>query len=100
MRRRIRTAITLVAAIAGAGCEDGPSQTFSTAPPGVGSLWNGPPAGAIIPDSGTVVGSAKRGFDATTGGSNADTLLGPSEEEGGLGGQFLDAHLAAGSGGE
>jgi hypothetical protein len=66
--------ITLAAALSGAACEDGPSQTFTLAPPGAGSIWNGPGAGAAAPDSGLFVAPATRSFDASTGGSNANDL--------------------------
>ncbi len=48
MRRCITSAITLVAAVAGVACEDGPSQTYATAPPNAGNLWNNGNTPALV----------------------------------------------------
>ena len=57
----------------GTGCEDGPNQPYSPAPPGASATWNGPPS-AGIPDGGVYVPPATEGFDASFGGQNANDL--------------------------
>ena len=84
MRRSIATVIPLVAALAGAACEDGPSQTFAPAPTGAGTIWNGTPGGGGIPsEAGTFVSKATQTFgaDANAGGQNANQTLTAVQEK-------------------
>ena len=54
MRRSFK-ALSIIVAVAGvtglAGCEDGPSQTFSVAPAGAGQLWNNGNTPAAVTDA-------------------------------------------------
>lgn len=82
MRRSVATVITLVAAFAGAACEDGPSQTYSVAPANAGSVWNGPPGGGgVVTDGGTFVSPATQSFDAQVGGQNANLLCTAAQQK-------------------
>jgi hypothetical protein len=62
--RRSATALSIAIALTGAACEDGPSQTFSPAPPNAGELWNNGNTAAVVNDAGasltaTFSGSSK-----------------------------------------
>src|ERR1700678_2492462 len=85
MRRTIATVIRVAlvgAALAGAACEDGPSQTFSPAPTGAANVWNGTPANGGIPaEAGIFVSKATEGFDAQVGGQNANNLCTAVQEK-------------------
>lgn len=70
MRRSALKRLALFGAVAAAsaftaGCEDGPNQTFSPAPPGAANLWNNGGTDASYNDPAT------QDFDAGGGGTNA-----------------------------
>jgi hypothetical protein len=82
MRRYVLFVVAL-APLIGVGCEDGPNQTYSPAPPGAGAVWNGPPAtGGIKADGGAYVPGATQGYDGSVGGTNAnERCTGPQEKD-------------------
>jgi hypothetical protein len=63
------------------GCEDGPNQTFSPAPPNAGSVWNGPPGQGGLADGGAFVATASQSYDASVGGQNANDLCTATQEK-------------------
>ena len=86
MRRSV-TQFFLLAATAtvalglGVGCEDGPSQTFNSAPSGAGGIWNGPAGGAIAIDGGTFASGATQTTTTQVGGQNANILCTAAQEK-------------------
>jgi hypothetical protein len=79
--RKLACVVAVVAASYGlAGCEDGPNQTYTPAPPNAAEAWNGPSANGI-PEGATLSGSAKQGYDAGFGGTNANTLCTADQEK-------------------
>src|SRR6516164_7131218 len=63
MRRSITLLIAALSSMSLLGCEDGPNQTYSPAPPGAGDFLNGqnPGSGPVI-DPATA--SLQQGFDS------------------------------------
>ena len=77
MRRSVFTPVFPLAlgALALAGCEDGPNQTFQPAPANAASVYNSEgqqDAGAVDPGS--------QGFDAGSSGTNAVNICTPAEQ--------------------
>jgi hypothetical protein len=63
------------------GCEDGPNQTYSPAPPNAGGIWNGSPGSGGLGDGGAFVATSTQGFDASSGGTNANDLCTAAQEK-------------------
>src|ERR1700722_14079977 len=86
MRRSAIAVLTLalpLAAVA-AGCEDGPNQTFSPAPPGAGNYWNNAGADASTSDPGM------QGFDAGGGGTNKVNICSAAQQQAAWSKAFAD----------
>jgi hypothetical protein len=82
MRRFVLFVAALTPIMLTAGCEDGPAQTYSPAPNGASTVWNGPPqAGGITGDGGVYVNPGTEAFDASFGGQTVnDTCTGPQKK--------------------
>jgi hypothetical protein len=75
MRRFVLFVAALTPIILTVGCEDGPAQTYSPAPNGAASVWNGTYGAPSF------TGSATAEFDASFGGQTAnDTCTGPQKK--------------------
>ncbi len=77
MRRSAIAILSLAAPLAllAAGCEDGPTQTYSPAPPGAAENWNNAGADASTSDPGS------QGFDAGGGGTNKVNICTAAQQQ-------------------
>ncbi len=82
MRRFVLFVAALTPIMLNVGCEDGPAQTYSPAPNGAATVWNGPPqSGGIQGDGGIYVNPGTDDFDASFGGQTVnDTCTGPQKK--------------------
>ena len=83
MRRLVPFAMALLPAIplVIGGCEDGPTQTFSPAAAGAGSIWNGSNGAGGLGDGGANVPTGTENYDASFGGTNANQLCTADQEK-------------------
>ncbi len=78
MRRFAIFVTALAPFLAAAGCEDGPNQSYSPAPAGAASVWNGTASNGDA-GSPTYVGPGTQDFDASFGGTTANDTCTPTQ---------------------